>query len=93
MVVNFTALQLFGAYNFGKVLKSANSHFTASYNISLYHDTKVAIYRYTQIVCIIAPLIDTYKFQAYIQNICLYVVIMEYIGNSDVRYTRYEYIS
>ena len=48
MVVSFTAVQLlFSAYNFEK---SANSHFTVSYNISLYRDTKAAIYRYTEIV-------------------------------------------
>ena len=45
MVVSFITLQLFSALE-----KFANSHFTVSYNISLYRDTKVAIYRYTQIV-------------------------------------------
>ena len=51
MVASFTALQLFSAYNFGKKFeKSADLHLTASYNISLYRDTKVAIYQYTEIV-------------------------------------------
>ena len=47
MVTRFTALQLFSAYNFQK---STNLHLTVSYNISLYRDTKAAIYRYTEIV-------------------------------------------
>ena len=51
MVARFTALQLFSAYNFGKKFKkSANLRLTVSYNISLYHDTKATIYRYTEIV-------------------------------------------
>ena len=55
MVTSFTALQLFSAYNyFGK---SSYSHFTVSYNISLYRDTKSAIYCK---LCIITPLVHTY---------------------------------
>ena len=38
---------VFSAYNFGK---SSNSYLTVSYNISLYRDKKVAIYRYNQIM-------------------------------------------
>ena len=58
MVVNFTALQL---------KKAVNSHLTVSYNISLYRDTQVAIYRYTQIVyrCISSTYVHMY--------VCMYV--------------------
>ena len=56
VVASFTTLQLFSAYNLGK---STNSHLTILYNILLYHDTKVAIYQYTQIV------------YCYISNTCI----------------------
>ena len=52
MVASFTALQLFSAHRklYRYIHLSVNSHFTVSYNISLYRDTKAAIYRYTQMV-------------------------------------------
>ena len=50
MGASFTALQPFCAYNFGKILISVNLHLTLLYNISLYCDTKAAIYQDTQMV-------------------------------------------
>ena len=46
MVASFTAPQLFSAYIF--VESSANLYL--SYNTSPYHDIKVAVYQYIQIV-------------------------------------------
>ena len=52
-------------------IKSANSHFTVSYNTSLYRDTKVAIYRYTKIVYHYTSNVHTF----YMDNVKLYDVI------------------
>ena len=72
MVASFTALQLFSAYSFENVtvLNSANSHFTVSYNISLYHDTKAAIYRYTQIM------------YHYTSNVYLFLLNFQFLSQS-----------
>ena len=48
LVASFTTLQLFSAYNDEK--SSKNQLINTLYNISLYHDTKAAIYRYINCV-------------------------------------------
>ena len=74
MVANFTALQLFSAYNIiqkvvilEKICSSVKYQLIHTSHLSICHDTKMAIYRCTQIL--------------YLYTFLVYMYIATYIHN------------
>ena len=66
--------------------KVLSSHLAVSYNISLYRDTQVAIYRYTQIVyrCI-SSIYPCYHCQVDVNDVRIFSVRLE---NHGIMYKR-----